>query len=553
MNKSKTGKPRAKKIHTVKVSTSAKQMDKPSGRSRKSASTTVDEPLVPKLHPEIVIGLVGPIGVDLDPVVAAIERELKDVYSTSLIRLSDKIAEFFNVNYKAEPEHTRIRRLMRLGTRLREETKRGDAVALLGVEEIKRVREEVLDGKPAKHAYILRSLKTPQEVQMLRNVYGRGFLLISVYAPRSKRVAALADRISNPVHGGAKGSRARAEKLVEIDELEDHALGQDVQDAFPMADLFVYTHNADRMNEQIKRFIHLFFGYRFSTPTREEHGMLQAKSAAFRSSDMNRQVGAAIQNEHGDLLALGCNDVPKAHGGLYWADDSSDQRDFRRGVDAMAEQREQVLSEMLARLQQAKILDVGADKIRGLVKALIGGDKKHVLKGTAAMNILEFGRSVHAEMDAITTAARLGISVHGATLYCTTFPCHICARHIVASGIRRVVYVEPYPKSKARQLHADSISVDPDKASPDFVNFEPFEGIAPSKYFELFEANDSRKDVDGRVPNWSMSSGSPRFLRFLSTYTEIEDVITAKVIPGIRALGITTPTTAELDDEKEKV
>ena len=48
----------------------------------------------------------------------------------------------------------------------------------------------------------------------------------------------------------------------------------------------------------------------------------------------------------------------------------------------------------------------------------------------------------------------------GTTLYTTTFPCHNCTRHIVAAGISRVVYVKPYPKSLAFQLHYDSISLE---------------------------------------------------------------------------------------------
>ena len=56
---------------------------------------------------------------------------------------------------------------------------------------------------------------------------------------------------------------------------------------------------------------------------------------------------------------------------------------------------------------------------------------------------------VHAEMEALLSCARSGVSPVGGTLYSTTFPCHNCAKHIVAAGLRRVVYVEPYPKSRA--------------------------------------------------------------------------------------------------------
>ncbi|MFD2579396.1 deaminase [Novosphingobium colocasiae] len=55
---------------------------------------------------------------------------------------------------------------------------------------------------------------------------------------------------------------------------------------------------------------------------------------------------------------------------------------------------------------------------------------------------MNFSRSVHAEMEAIVSVARIGKgSTVESTLYTTTFPCHNCARHIVAAGITRVVFL----------------------------------------------------------------------------------------------------------------
>lgn len=53
--------------------------------------------------------------------------------------------------------------------------------------------------------------------------------------------------------------------------------------------------------------------------------------------------------------------------------------------------------------------------------------------------------AIHAEQNAIIQAAKLGISIDGATLYCTHFPCTICARMIINAGISRIVYIHPYP------------------------------------------------------------------------------------------------------------
>lgn len=51
---------------------------------------------------------------------------------------------------------------------------------------------------------------------------------------------------------------------------------------------------------------------------------------------------------------------------------------------------------------------------------------------------------IHAEMNAIIWAARTGISIEGATLYCTYEPCNECTKNIAASGIKKVVYLKSY-------------------------------------------------------------------------------------------------------------
>lgn len=60
--------------------------------------------------------------------------------------------------------------------------------------------------------------------------------------------------------------------------------------------------------------------------------------------------------------------------------------------------------------------------------------------------------AVHAEQNAIVQAAKLGLSLEGATLYCTHQPCSICTRLIINSGIKRVVYDEGYPDEFSLKL-----------------------------------------------------------------------------------------------------
>ena len=64
----------------------------------------------------------------------------------------------------------------------------------------------------------------------------------------------------------------------------------------------------------------------------------------------------------------------------------------------------------------------------------------------------EYCRAIHAEQNAILQAAKFGISIDGATLYCTHFPCTTCAKLIIGAGIKRIVYWHDYPNDLAKDL-----------------------------------------------------------------------------------------------------
>jgi len=64
--------------------------------------------------------------------------------------------------------------------------------------------------------------------------------------------------------------------------------------------------------------------------------------------------------------------------------------------------------------------------------------------------------AIHAEQNALIQAAKLGVSVEGAVLYCTHQPCSICTKLIINAGIARVVYKYPYPDEFAQMLFEQS-------------------------------------------------------------------------------------------------
>ena len=227
-------------------------------------------------------------------------------------------------------------------------------------------------------------------------------------------------------------------------------------------------------------------------------GSFYAKAASLRSVDMSRQVGAAITTAEGEVIATGCNDVPKPFGGQYWYEDKGKARDIDKRHEANKAEMARIVHDFLRVLHEEGHVDKSPDALardqglqRALAKSRVG-------------EITEYGRMVHAEMAAITEAARLGRSLRGSTLYATTFPCHNCAKHIVAAGIARVVFIEPYPKSRALGLFGEAITMD--SRTGDRVLFEHFSGLSPQRFRDIFEKG-RRRDDGGTVQDWY--GGSP--------------------------------------------
>ena len=75
-------------------------------------------------------------------------------------------------------------------------------------------------------------------------------------------------------------------------------------------------------------------------------------------------------------------------------------------------------------------------------------EQMHVPSGTRH----ELCRGVHAEQNAVTQAAYFGVSVNGATIYTTTFPCSMCAKRRLNAGIKEIVYDEGYVDDLSKSL-----------------------------------------------------------------------------------------------------
>ena len=490
---------------------------------------------------ELVIAFCGPVGSGISHVVEELADCLNQAGYTHVdpLKVSDYIIKYSpSINSKEEidamPLGEKIEKLQDAGNELR--SKYGnDILSQIIVKEIAINRQLILNPdadkaegeieisvEPRKHATIIDSLKHPEEVDLLKAIYGNMFYLFGILCPEQIRK----NRLS-----GLKIPEGKVFDLMNRDKSEADGFGQKLLDTLHKSDFFIRNSglNPESIRPTLKRYLRLILGDKHISPTVDEYAMYAAQSAALRSSCLGRQVGAALLNENGSLISTGCNEIPKFLGGYYSSEDRS------KGVDGRCKSRHNYkcknhemkneLIEEIKNILKSNLTDEDAENITSEIAKL---DK---LKG-----LLEFCRSVHAEMDAITSAAREGgTSLIGSKLYSTTFPCHHCARHIVASGITKVYYIEPYEKSLARVLHDDSIEFDPHNENVEEIKkvvFAPFEGVAPKQYINMFQATDRK--IDGVRAKADIKNSKPKVPQFLDTFLTYEK----KVVRHLKDLEI---------------
>ncbi|WP_289117502.1 anti-phage dCTP deaminase [uncultured Idiomarina sp.] len=467
--------------------------------------------------PEIVIAFVAAVGTDISHFANLISQELSLYdYCTEEIRVSKQFLDLLNEPPEKATKLQEIEHYMTLGNEVRKVTENNAALAYSAITLINQRREELSNKKNEplnKHAWLVRSLKHPEEVKTLREAYGDSLYIIGIHSDeevRERNLKKLKRRADD---------KGFVDKLIRRDEDELEGHGQHTSDTFHLSDFFIDSGaTLDKNKYDIERVFQLIFDNPFLTPTFDEYAMFMAFSASTRSADLSRQVGAVIAKDE-NIISTGANDVPRASGGLYWpintkshgVIDEEHGRDYMVGYDSNRKVLDEIIEDLLKKLKIEN-----SEENRKIVKSSKLGD------------ITEYGRVVHAEMEAILSCGRTNNTTVGTTLYCTTFPCHNCAKHIIASGIMKVVYVEPYSKSRALEFHKDSVTTS--KRSDEKVFFSPFVGVGPKNFLNFFSlklgsgAVVKRKDKNtGNKLSWSKEFAKLRIEPDVMNYLSNEE------------------------------
>jgi len=506
---------------------------------------------------EVFFAVVGPVGSGGSRVMAAMERALKAAgYEPINIKASDCIRDWAVGQSldtpPAEPKSLQtVLRMQDLGDEMRKADKA--AVTRAVIQRIAEARAISMgvdyspgtavqpDGK--KRAYLIDSIRHPAEIHLLRRTYGHAFALIGVVCQEMERKKRVLDKYFTTPQKAVASNVSKVDEFIQRDADDpEKKHGQHVSDAFHQADFFVDNTRQDEtddnlyLDEPLGRLINIVTHNEVVRPKIEETAMHHAHSARVRSACLSRQVGAALMNDAGTVVATGVNEVPRAGGGVYGEHFASkhpqhdDRCAFRQSKFCSSNlETNSIINDLITHLPELTSVPDRDALARRIRETRLGG-------------LIEFSRAVHAEMDALLSAG--GVSTVGTRLFVTTFPCHYCARHIVSAGVYEVQYIEPYPKSRALGLHSDAISIVPGEWNPPeiismaaerrleeppmegHVLFRPFEGVAPRLYERAFEKTWGLKDkVTGQF-NMTPPDWGDGWAPFTVAYPELEAKLT---------------------------
>lgn len=234
-----------------------------------------------------------------------------------------------------------------------------------------------------------------------------------------------------------------------LNSLEDF-VSQNIKGCIEKSDIFIANNGTDKEKDlkelygQLVKYISLMQHPGLITPSLDEKMMQIAYTAKLNSACLSRQVGASITNAYGSLKAIGWNSVA----------DGQTPCLLRNQAELLSNSESKSYSIYEKSLDFKKML-----KTQSSLDVKYGLNQSFCFKSIYTKNNpKEKGnqvhtRSLHAEENAFLQMAKYGgEALMGGTLYSTASPCELCSKKAYQLGIKRIVYIDPYPGIARQQI-----------------------------------------------------------------------------------------------------
>jgi deoxycytidylate deaminase len=361
----------------------------------------------------------------------------------------------------------------------------------------------------APHIFVIENFRNPFEAEYFRLRYYE-FFLISVHCNSKERLRR--EYEANPIYRKRKLSQEQIEPYFHMidrrDSGEDNKYNelhkQNVRDAVHLADIAIINEQKmDDFQDKVLKYYTLIRNPGAFHPSNDELFMHIAYSMSLRSKCISRKVGAVIVGERGYIIGAGWNEVGEGQIGcgdrIIQDIVETNENCIPIEVKGKTEFRTYLLKKYGSRpnvsfcfreeyekyLNQAKTSSGKSGEKRNIFQSVAGSDSQ---QSSSKFKAQQFCRALHAEENAIIQTAKLGgVGVLNGTIYTTTFPCELCAKKIYQSGIKKIIYTEPYPDAISEDVFlGDGIKT---------VEIQPFEGVKSHSYYRLYKPEFNVKDL----------------------------------------------------------
>lgn len=423
---------------------------------------------------QVILGLTGSFGSGCSTL-----GEALSVFDYKRISLSVGIKYAYTERIKRTGEKTvpipARRELQDLGNELRRE-KGHDILARLAEAEAEKLNEK------GTTRILFDGIRHAQEVDYFRSIYPN-FYLLTVWCPQNLRW----DRVKDQYKGDYRSFSDDDKR----DSNEDVPYGQQVQLCVDTADIVIRNDSEHRSQEgavrglqtKIKEYVEMLEEKKSRPPSNAEVAMAIAYASSQRSLCLKRQVGAVITDANGTIISTGYNENPPPMAPCF------SQFRYCYKDDILQTH----IADMVKRTPECPHSgcrqSLAAVKLDDNFKCPFC--KKSLVWAYMPDRAMSRCTAIHAEDMAIMNAS--GKTLKDAVLYTTTFPCAQCGKKIAYAGIKKVIYIEPYPDP-------DSVKFLVELAAKEVIMFE---GVKARAYEKVFNKVRSMNEKECKLPTLS--------------------------------------------------
>lgn len=323
------------------------------------------------------------------------------------------------------------------------------------------------------------AIRNPMESYYLKERYS-SYYLISISAPDDD----IKDRLEKKLYmtEDAIDRQSKKETKVKLLDNIENFISQNIQSCIEKSDIFITNvgkyedKNFKELYGQLIKFVSLIKHPGLITPSLDEKMMQIAYTAKLNSACLSRQVGASVTNKNGSLKSIGWNSVPEGQTPCLLR--SRDELlDNTKSLSYSKYEKSLEFKNML--FGETKISDNLGINQSFCFKSIYTKNKKDNKGDLSEKGNQVHTRSLHAEENAFLQLSKYGgEALKDGVLYSTASPCELCSKKAYQLGIKRVVFIDPYPGIARQQIL---------NSGRNKMKVELFKGAIGSAYHKFYE------------------------------------------------------------------